>query len=162
MLLDKPKTPSYNHDTQAIMAINCSRAFRSNMRSNTCRVVLLTSMFWLLIDVVLVMRYSEFFNDVSAKKVGETDVEVRVVTTTIITRINFYFFFYSCHGTPTDWSKKKMMMPLSITMKSTQIIIWMVTGRFLFRGHTEAPNCVNGDWLRSWATTTDMPVKWVS
>lgn len=79
MLLDKPKTPSYS-DTQAIMAINCSRAFRSNVRSNTCRVVLVTSIFWLLIDVVLIMRYSEFFGNGSVKRAGETDVEVSAVS----------------------------------------------------------------------------------
>lgn len=72
------------------------------MRSNTCRVVLLTSMFWLLIDVVLVMRYSEFFGDVNVKKAGETDVEVRVVNITIMTTTNSNYFLYSCHGTLTD------------------------------------------------------------
>lgn len=79
------------------------------MRSNTCRVVLLTSMFWLLIDVVLVMRYSEFFGDVSVKRAGETDVEVRVVTKyySILTRANFNLFTVATALRPIDPRRRR-------------------------------------------------------
>lgn len=56
-----------------------SRMFRGKMRTNTCRIVILTSIVWLLIDVVLLLHYAEFFgvnNSDTAKRTGEYDVEV--------------------------------------------------------------------------------------
>lgn len=63
--------------------VNISRMFRGKMRSNTCRIILLTSLVWLVVDVVLLMRYADFFNNVD-KRSGEYDVEVSHLT--------FFFF----------------------------------------------------------------------
>lgn len=56
--------------------VSISRMFRGKMRTNTCRIILLTSLVWLVVDVVLLMRYADFFNSVE-KRAGEYDVEVR-------------------------------------------------------------------------------------
>lgn len=56
-----------------------SRMFRGKMRTNTCRIIVLTSIVWLLIDVVLLLHYADFFgvaNGDTAKRTGEYDVEV--------------------------------------------------------------------------------------
>ncbi|XP_037051693.1 polypeptide N-acetylgalactosaminyltransferase 5 isoform X1 [Bradysia coprophila] len=55
--------------------VSISRMFRGKMRTNTCRIILLTSLVWLVVDVVLLMRYADFFNNVD-KRSGEYDVEV--------------------------------------------------------------------------------------
>lgn len=65
--------------------VSISRMFRGKMRTNTCRIILLTSLVWLVVDVVLLMRYADFFNSVD-KRSGEYDVEVGKVT-------NFILFF---------------------------------------------------------------------
>lgn len=58
--------------------VSISRMFRGKMRTNTCRIILLTSLVWLVVDVVLLMRYADFFNSVD-KRTGEYDVEVRIL-----------------------------------------------------------------------------------
>lgn len=55
---------------------NFTRMFRSKLRTNTCRIILLTSLVWLLIDVILLMHYADFFGGGVGKKAGEYDVEV--------------------------------------------------------------------------------------
>uniref|UniRef100_A0A182F6A7 Uncharacterized protein n=1 Tax=Anopheles albimanus TaxID=7167 RepID=A0A182F6A7_ANOAL len=39
--------------------VNFSRMFRGKFRTNTCRIVLLTSLVWLLIDVILIVNYAD-------------------------------------------------------------------------------------------------------
>ncbi|XP_052563710.1 polypeptide N-acetylgalactosaminyltransferase 5 [Culex pipiens pallens] len=58
--------------------INYSRMFRGKIRTNTCRIVLLTSLVWLLIDVILIMNYADCLGGSSwlCKRPGEYDVEV--------------------------------------------------------------------------------------
>lgn len=46
------------------------------MRTNTCRIVVLTSIVWLLIDVVVLMHYADFFGPANGRKAGEYEVEV--------------------------------------------------------------------------------------
>lgn len=63
-----------------------SRMFRGKMRTNTCRIVVLTSIVWLVIDVVLLFHYADFFgvaDRATAKRMGEYDVEVSVVNGTM-------------------------------------------------------------------------------
>lgn len=68
--------------------INFSRMFRGKVRSNTCRIILITSLVWLLIDIILIMHYSDCIgNGWSCKKSNEYDVEVSTVY--------YYFFLYS-------------------------------------------------------------------
>lgn len=38
---------------------NYTRMFRGKMRMSTCRIILITSLAWLLIDVIIIMRYSD-------------------------------------------------------------------------------------------------------
>lgn len=52
-----------------------SRLFRGNLRSTTCRIVLLTSVVWLIVDVVVLMRFSDYFS-ATGRRTGEFDVEV--------------------------------------------------------------------------------------
>lgn len=52
-----------------------SRFLRGNLRSTTCRIVLLTSIVWLIVDVVVLMRYSDYFS-ATGRRAGEFDVEV--------------------------------------------------------------------------------------
>uniref|UniRef100_A0A182WFI6 Uncharacterized protein n=1 Tax=Anopheles minimus TaxID=112268 RepID=A0A182WFI6_9DIPT len=33
--------------------------FRGKLRTNTCRIVVLTSLVWLLIDVILIVKYAD-------------------------------------------------------------------------------------------------------
>lgn len=40
--------------------VNLSRYFRGKMRSNSCRIILITSLIWLLIDVIVLMNYMDF------------------------------------------------------------------------------------------------------
>lgn len=59
--------------------VTLSRMFRGKVRSNTCRIIILTSIVWLLIDVVVLMRYADLFNSSSSstgRKPGEYEVEV--------------------------------------------------------------------------------------
>lgn len=64
--------------------INSSRMFRGKFRSNTCRIILVTSLVWMLIDVLLILHYSDvgqqWNGDAQAANVrrrGAYDIEVR-------------------------------------------------------------------------------------
>lgn len=61
-------------------SMNYSRMFRGKVRMNTCRVILLTSLVWMLIDVILIMQYSDCIgvNGWRCKRANEYDVEVSV------------------------------------------------------------------------------------
>uniref|UniRef100_A0A182NTD6 Uncharacterized protein n=1 Tax=Anopheles dirus TaxID=7168 RepID=A0A182NTD6_9DIPT len=39
--------------------VSFSRMFRGKFRTNTCRIVVLTSLVWLLIDVILIVKYAD-------------------------------------------------------------------------------------------------------
>jgi len=51
---------------------------RGRMRSNTCRIVLLTSLVWVIFDFVLIARYSDCIGKDGwrCKRSGEYDVEL--------------------------------------------------------------------------------------
>lgn len=59
-------------------AINFTRKLRGRMRSNTCRIVLLTSLVWVIVDFVLIARYSDCIgrDGWRCRRPGEYDVEV--------------------------------------------------------------------------------------
>uniref|UniRef100_A0A034VZY2 Polypeptide N-acetylgalactosaminyltransferase n=1 Tax=Bactrocera dorsalis TaxID=27457 RepID=A0A034VZY2_BACDO len=59
-------------------AMNFTRKLRGRMRSNTCRIVLLTSLVWVIVDFVLIARYSDCIgrDGWRCKRPGEYDVEV--------------------------------------------------------------------------------------
>lgn len=82
--------------------INFSRMFRGKVRSNTCRIILITSLVWLLIDIILIMHYSDCIgNGWSCRKSNEYDVEVSTV---------FFLFLFYClcveiNGLHIIWNK---------------------------------------------------------
>ena len=61
-------------------SIKCSRMFRGNLRTNTCRIILLTSLVWIFILIIL-MRYADYLgtNFTDGKRRGEYSVEVNFV-----------------------------------------------------------------------------------
>lgn len=44
---------------KAMTSINITRMFRGKIRSNTCRIILLTSLVWLIIDFIILAHYSK-------------------------------------------------------------------------------------------------------
>lgn len=56
--------------------VTLSRMFRGKVRSNTCRIIILTSIVWLLIDVVVLMHYVDLFSTNTGRRPGEYDVMV--------------------------------------------------------------------------------------
>lgn len=46
---------------------------RGKFRTNTCRIIILTSLVWLLVDVIIIMNYTANYTE---KRKGEYDVEV--------------------------------------------------------------------------------------
>ncbi|KRF98280.1 uncharacterized protein Dwil_GK23729, isoform B [Drosophila willistoni] len=58
--------------------ISFTRKMRGRMRSNTCRIVLLTSLAWVIFDFVLIARYSDCIGKDGwrCKRAGEYDVEL--------------------------------------------------------------------------------------
>lgn len=57
--------------------VTLSRMFRGKVRSNTCRIIILTSIVWLLIDVVVLMHYVDLFSTANTgRRSGEYEVEV--------------------------------------------------------------------------------------
>lgn len=55
-----------------------TRKMRGRMRSNTCRIVLLTSLVWVIFDFVLIAHYSDCIGKDGwrCRRAGEYDVEV--------------------------------------------------------------------------------------
>lgn len=58
--------------------VTLSRMLRGKVRTNTCRIIILTSIVWLLVDVVVLMHYVDVFGpaDTTARRSSEYDVEV--------------------------------------------------------------------------------------
>lgn len=56
--------------------VTLSRMFRGKVRSNTCRIIILTSIVWLLVDVVVLMHYVDLFSSNTGRRTGEYEVEV--------------------------------------------------------------------------------------
>ena len=46
-----------NFKEMSVVSLN--RMFRGKIRTNTCRIVVLTSLVWLLIDVILIVKYAD-------------------------------------------------------------------------------------------------------
>jgi hypothetical protein len=56
---------------------NLARMFRGKMRMSTCRIILITSLAWLLIDVIIIMRYTDGLNGGIFKKSSHSEVSER-------------------------------------------------------------------------------------
>lgn len=48
--------------------------FRGKMRMSTCRIILITSLAWLLIDVIIIMRYTDGLGGGIFKKTPQNEV----------------------------------------------------------------------------------------
>jgi hypothetical protein len=53
---------------------NYTRMFRGKMRMSTCRIILITSLAWLLIDVIIIMRYTDGLGGGIFKKSAKNEV----------------------------------------------------------------------------------------
>lgn len=62
-----------------------SRMFRGKLRMSTCRIILITSLAWLLIDVILIMKYSDGLSGGLFKKSRHNEVSCHAC-------VFFYFF----------------------------------------------------------------------
>jgi hypothetical protein len=51
--------------------------FRGKMRMSTCRIILITSLAWLLIDVIIIMRYTDGLSGGIFKKNTQSEVSIR-------------------------------------------------------------------------------------
>jgi hypothetical protein len=51
-----------------------TRMFRGKMRMSTCRIILVTSLAWLLIDVIIIMKYTDGLSGGLFKKSRENEV----------------------------------------------------------------------------------------
>lgn len=58
--------------------VTLSRMLRGKVRSNTCRIIILTSIVWVLVDIVILMHYVDLFGDSTGRRSGEYEVEVSV------------------------------------------------------------------------------------
>lgn len=53
-----------------------TRMFRGRIRMSTCRIILITSLAWLLIDVIIIMKYTDTLGSGLFKRSNEYNVEV--------------------------------------------------------------------------------------
>lgn len=51
-----------------------TRMFRGKMRMSTCRIILITSLAWLLIDVIIIMKYTDGLGGGIFKKTPSNEV----------------------------------------------------------------------------------------
>lgn len=67
-----------------------SRMLRGKVRSNTCRIIILTSIVWVLVDIVILMHYVGLFGpaDTIGRRPGEYEVEVSVNAIQNYTRVH--------------------------------------------------------------------------
>lgn len=61
---------------------NYTRMFRGKIRMSTCRIILITSLAWLLIDVIIIMKYTDGLGGGIFKK-----------SHTEVSELFFFFFF---------------------------------------------------------------------
>ena len=67
--------------------------FRGKFRSNTCRIVMLTSIVWVIIDLVLIAHYSECIgrDGWRCKRPGEYEIEVSDIFLHILLQYLYLF-----------------------------------------------------------------------
>ena len=62
MRTDKVSYINLHQDNLKASMSGYSRMFRGKLRMSTCRIILITSLAWLLIDVILIMKYTDGLN----------------------------------------------------------------------------------------------------
>lgn len=55
-------------------SMSYTRMFRGKMRMSTCRIILITSLAWLLIDVIIIMKYTDGLGGGIFKKTPRNEV----------------------------------------------------------------------------------------
>lgn len=55
-------------------SMSYTRMFRGKMRMSTCRIILITSLAWLLIDVIIIMKYTDGLGGGIFKKTPSNEV----------------------------------------------------------------------------------------
>lgn len=53
--------------------------FRGRIRMSTCRIILITSLAWLLIDVIIIMKYTDGMNGGLFKRNNDNHLEVSLL-----------------------------------------------------------------------------------
>ena len=76
--MKESKISLINLQEQGKSMSNYTRMFRGKMRMSTCRIILITSLAWLLIDVIIIMRYTDglgggIFKKNTINEVGELE-----------------------------------------------------------------------------------------
>jgi hypothetical protein len=72
--MKESKISLINLQEQGKSMSNYTRMFRGKMRVSTCRIILITSLAWLLIDVILIMKYADGLGGGIFKKSQENEV----------------------------------------------------------------------------------------
>lgn len=97
---NKKKNKNKNSVLNATMTnVTISRMLRGKVRTNTCRIIILTSIVWVLVDVIILMHYVDIFGSNSTgRRSGEYEVEVSFNYFMFMFNVSldlrcFYFFF---------------------------------------------------------------------
>lgn len=72
--MKESKISLINLQEQGKSMSNYTRMFRGKMRMSTCRIILITSLAWLLIDVIIIMKYTDGLGGGIFKKSHENEV----------------------------------------------------------------------------------------
>lgn len=72
--MKESKISLINLQEQGKSMSNYTRMFRGKMRMSTCRIILITSLAWLLIDVIIIMRYTDGLSGGIFKKSQQKEV----------------------------------------------------------------------------------------
>lgn len=85
---NKKKNKNKNSVLNATMTnVTISRMLRGKVRTNTCRIIILTSIVWVLVDVIILMHYVDIFGSNSTgRRSGEYEVEVS---------FNYFMFMFN-------------------------------------------------------------------
>lgn len=67
-----------------------SRMFRGRIRMSTCRIILITSLAWLLIDVILIMKYTDGLSSGFFKKSRDNEVRQLLISLIVYTTPHTY------------------------------------------------------------------------
>lgn len=93
--MKESKISLINLQEQGKSMSNYTRMFRSKMRMSTCRIILITSLAWLLIDVILIMKYTDGLSGGIFKKSHENEViELEIFKTESFLKVKAVNFWW--------------------------------------------------------------------
>lgn len=89
----KTKISLISQEHQSPMTNNYTRMFRGRIRMSTCRIILITSLAWLLIDVIIIMKYTDGMNGGLFKRSNNNNhVEVSLLCVHFFLCVKFYTY----------------------------------------------------------------------